>query len=80
MSSIRNVTLRLKDLADKVGISESKPRTSRIQRNRANPPSIDPSDYFKKVATIPLLDYLNEQVAAIYKDFSTQAYYPTRLL
>lgn len=73
------------ELADRVDVSESMPQTSRKQRNRANPPSVSPSDYFKKVVTIPLLDYLNGQLSTRF-DYSSLLPYkalvmiPSRML
>ena len=46
------------EIANKVSISETKPRTAAFQKNRNNVPSESVSDYFYKVATIPLLDHL----------------------
>ena len=46
------------EVATKVGVDESMPRTSRRQQHRANVPSSDPSEYYKRVLTIPTLDHL----------------------
>ena len=46
-------------LAAKVNVKESKPRIASMQKNRDNPPSETPSEYFKKAITIPMLDHLN---------------------
>ena len=48
------------ELAEKVKVDEMKPRTAAIQKNRNNIPSESVSDYFKKVETMPLLDYLTQ--------------------
>ena len=50
------------ELAKKVKVDEIKPRTAAIHRNRNNIPSESVSDYFKKVVTMPLLDYLTTQL------------------
>ena len=46
------------EIATKVGVDESMPRTSRRQQHRANVPSSDPSEYYTRVLTIPTLDHL----------------------
>ena len=45
------------ELAKKVKVDVIRPCTAAIQRNRNNIPSESVSDYFKKVVTMPLLDY-----------------------
>ena len=50
------------ELAKKVKVDEIKLHTGAIQRNRNNIPSESVSDYFKKVVTMPLLDYLTTQL------------------
>ena len=46
------------EIATKVGVDESMPRVSRLQQHRANVPSSDPSEYYKRALTIPTLDHL----------------------
>ena len=46
------------EIASKVSINETKPRTVAFQKNRNKVPSESVSDYFKKVVTIPRLDHL----------------------
>ena len=46
------------ELANKVSITESKPRTTSRQLHRANHPSSSISDFYKFSITIPLLNYL----------------------
>ena len=46
------------EIATKVGVDESMPRISKRQQHRANVPSSDPTEYYKRVLTIPTLDYL----------------------
>ena len=46
------------EIATKVGVDESLPRISRRQQHRANVPSSNPSEYYKRVLTIPTLDHL----------------------
>ena len=46
------------EIASKVNINETKPRTVAFQKNRNKVPSESVSDYFKKVVTIPRLDHL----------------------
>ena len=48
------------EIANKVSITETKPRTAAFQKNRNNVPSV--SDYFEKVVTIALLDHLLTQL------------------
>ena len=42
----------------KVAVDESLPRISGRQHHRANVPYSDPSEYYKRVLTIPALDHL----------------------
>ena len=58
----------------KVGIEECKPRTSKLQRNRNTIPSESISDYFKKVVTIPLLDYLTVEIERRFDHGSISVY------
>ena len=46
------------EMANKVSIDGTKPRTAASQKNRSNVPSESVSDNFEKVVTIPLLDRL----------------------
>lgn len=46
------------EIAMKVGVDESMPRTTMRQRHRTNVPSSNPSEYYKRVLTIPTLDHL----------------------
>ena len=46
------------EIASKVGVDESMPRISSRQQHRANVPSSDPSEYYKRILTIPTLDHL----------------------
>ena len=46
------------EIATKVGVDESMPRISRGQQHRSNVPSSGPSEYYKRVLTIPTLDHL----------------------
>ena len=62
------------ELVCKVGIKECKPRTSKSQRKRNNIPSESISDYFKKVVTIPLLDYLTVEIEKIFDHASISVY------
>ena len=48
--------------ACKVGIVESKPRASKLQRSHNNVPSESTSDYFKKVVAILLLYHLTVEI------------------
>ena len=50
------------ELVKKVKVDEIKPWTLEIQRNCNNIPSELVSDFFKKVVTMPLLDYLTTQL------------------
>ena len=49
-------------MVKKVKVDEIKPWTLEIQRNCNNIPSELVSDFFKKVVTMPLLDYLTTQL------------------
>ena len=62
------------ELAKKVKVGEIKPRNAAIQRNRNNIPSESVSDYFKKVVTMPLLDYLTTQLNERFDSASVMAY------
>ena len=58
----------------KVKVYEIKPHTVAIQRNRNNIPSESVSDYFKKVVTIPLLDYVTIQLKERFDSVFVMAY------
>ena len=62
------------ELAKKIKFGEIKPRTAAIQRNRNNIPSESVSDYFKKVVTMPLLDYLTTQLNERFDSVSVMTY------
>ncbi len=47
------------DLAEKVEVEESKPRTVGRQTTRSNPPYKSISEYYKRTITIPLVDHIN---------------------
>ena len=49
-------------IAEKVGTLPSKPRVARIQTLRANTPSDSPSEYFRRVISIPILYHLSLQI------------------
>ena len=50
------------ELARSVDVPESKPRIVGRQKNRANTPSDSTSDYFKRVCTIPIIDFLSSEM------------------
>ena len=54
-------------LADTIGIAESVPRKTRIQRNRSNTPSTSPKEHYKRVVAIPLFDFLISQLNTHFK-------------
>ena len=62
------------EIANKVSISETKPRTATFQKNPNNVPSESLSDYFKKVVTIPLLDHLLTQLNVRFDSASVIVY------
>ena len=62
------------EMANKVSINETKPRTAAFQKNRNNVPSESVSDYFKKVETIPLLDHLLTQLNVRFDSASVMVY------
>ena len=55
-------------IAEKVGTLPSKPRVARIQTLRANTPSDSPSEYFRRVISIPFLDHLSLQIKTRFSD------------
>lgn len=62
------------DLAEKVDVSEWKPRTTEKQTARANTPHNSISDYYKKIITIPLVDHLNSSLTARFDLDSVNVY------
>ena len=54
------------DLAETIGVSESVPRKTSIQRNRSNTPSESPIQHYKRAIAIPLLDSLVTQLKDRY--------------
>ena len=62
------------EIANKVSISETKPRTAAFQKNRNDVPSESVSDYFRKVVTIPLLDHLLTQLNVRFDGASVMVY------
>ena len=61
-------------LADQVGIEESKQRTVGRQTTRSNTPFEDISEYYKRVITIPLIDHLNASLQARFDTDSVNVY------
>ena len=53
-------------LAGNVGVSESVPRKTSMQRHRSNTPSESPSQHYKRVIAIPLLDSLVTELRERY--------------
>ena len=49
-------------LAGSVGTLPEKPRTVERQRHRPNTPADSPSEYYRRVVTIPFLDHLKSQI------------------
>ena len=49
-------------LAQDVGVEESVPRQTNLQRNRSNVPSETPEEHYRRAIAIPLLDSLNAQL------------------
>ena len=58
----------------KVNITEEKPRTSFIVKNRVNTLSESTSHYFKLVITIPLLDHLSTELTTRFDDTTLKCY------
>ena len=50
------------DIADKVSVEESRPRTASRQQHRGNVPSTTTSEYYMRLLTIPALDYLISEI------------------
>ena len=61
-------------IAAKVNVQPSKPRTCGRQVHRNNTPSDSISDYFKNSITIPLLEHVNNQLDMRFNDDSTIPY------
>ena len=59
------------DIAGKVNVDESAPRTTGRQQHRANVPSSSPSEYFKRQLTIPALDYLKSEISERFSSNSS---------
>ena len=49
-------------LADDIGVSESIPRKTKLQRNKSNTHSYSPQEHYRRVIAIPLLDSLKTQL------------------
>ena len=62
------------EIANKVSINETKPRTATFQKYSNNVPSDSVSDYFKKVVTTPLLDHLLAQLDVRFDSASVMVY------
>ena len=62
------------ELDFKVDIEESKPRTSKLQRNRNDVQSETISNYFKKIVTVPLLDHLTTGIEERFDHASILVY------
>jgi hypothetical protein len=62
------------ELAAKINIDESKPRTRNSQIHRSNIPSDSIFDYYKKSITIPMADHLNFELASRFDESSTNVY------
>ena len=72
-------------LAGKVDIEEAVPRTVARQTTRDNHPFSTPSEYYKRVITIPVLDHLNSNLKKRFDINSVNAYYglsivPTKMI
>lgn len=50
------------EMANKVKVDESVPRTCKVQTLRENYPAETPRDYYRFKLTIPLLDHLKEEI------------------
>ena len=50
------------NLADNLGIELKRPRTARLQKHRATPPSDDHSSFFKRPIAIPFMDSLSNEL------------------
>ncbi|KAH9384584.1 hypothetical protein HPB48_026593 [Haemaphysalis longicornis] len=50
------------ELANSVGTELTKPQVAGFQRNCANIPSLDTSEYYRRKVAIPFLDYVIQQM------------------
>ena len=50
------------ELAKKVSTLPSKPRTAQKQLHRQNTPSDSPSEYYRRVISVPFLDHMTSQI------------------
>ena len=62
------------DLAEKVEVEESKPRTVGKQTTRSNPPYKSISEYYKRTITIPLVDHINSALQHRFDTDSVNVY------
>ena len=62
------------ELANKVDVIESKPRTCGRQVHRGNAPATSISEYYKRNITIPLIDHLNTELKNRFGAATTAAY------
>ena len=60
------------DLAGNVGVEQSVPRKTSLQRNRSNVPSETPEEYYKRAIAIPLADSLIAQMLQRFGDVGPQ--------
>ena len=60
-------------LASKLNIDPSLPRLSSRPRHRANPPATSPSEYYKLIVTIPLLDHLITELNQRFSEHNQKA-------
>lgn len=67
-------------IATKVNVEESMPRTTGRQRHRSNVPSSTPTEYYKRVLTIPALDHLISEMNRRFHHDSTAIIHQTMLL
>eukprot|EP00112_Aurelia_sp_Birch-Aquarium-sp1_P020218 Seg5161.1 transcript_id=Seg5161.1/GoldUCD/mRNA.D3Y31 product="52 kDa repressor of the inhibitor of the protein kinase" protein_id=Seg5161.1/GoldUCD/D3Y31 len=73
------------EIAEKVGTTPSKPRTARSQQHRYNTPSDSPSEYYRRVISVPFLDHLITQIESRFTDENLKLLYvsyglPTNVL
>ena len=62
-----------KSIASELNIDPSMPRLSSRQRHRANPLATSPTEYFKLVVTIPLLDHLITELNQRFSEHNEKA-------
>jgi hypothetical protein len=55
-------------LAESVGTLPEKPRTTTKQKHCANTPADSPSEYYKRIITIPFLDHLKSQIQTRFSE------------